>query len=288
LALFLLPIIILCLFDIAVGDPAAVLFWGIAKFLNDYSNTITALSGVAVAGFTFTLWRSTDKLWISAEKQRENSDRQYSLDRQDTTNSLRIAARAATAMEEANKVSREHLVAAERPWLNASIEVLGEIRFIYDGGEETGCSLGFSISLKNFGKSPATEVQVSAHLIIGASETPWNFLDYQINLSNSMLGWRDRSQDDIIFPGETRIIPQLRLANYSDTIETRSSNAVRVFVVGCVHYGFPFSKGHHQAWFSGEVRLRANSNLLLDRTSGNIPAESLFFQQVLGANKFAD
>jgi hypothetical protein len=46
-----------------------VVLWKIIKILNDAGVAVTALATIAIAGFTFTLKRSTDRLWNAGEGQ---------------------------------------------------------------------------------------------------------------------------------------------------------------------------------------------------------------------------
>jgi hypothetical protein len=41
----------------------------VARYIESHTDLIIALSGTAVAAFTYTLWRATDKLWTAGERQ---------------------------------------------------------------------------------------------------------------------------------------------------------------------------------------------------------------------------
>jgi hypothetical protein len=59
---------------------ATNLFWYVVGFLETYNGAVTAVATIAIAAFTLTLKRSTDKLWEAGEKQftlaKETADRQ--------------------------------------------------------------------------------------------------------------------------------------------------------------------------------------------------------------------
>lgn len=60
--------------DCASYHVVLVALWKIGKALSD-AVFVTALSTAAIAGFTWTLWQSTEKLWAAGEKQRELAEK---------------------------------------------------------------------------------------------------------------------------------------------------------------------------------------------------------------------
>jgi hypothetical protein len=55
------------------GLPLFVLI-KIAEFIENHEPFFTATASVAIAAFTFTLWRATDKLWTAGERQLGHSE----------------------------------------------------------------------------------------------------------------------------------------------------------------------------------------------------------------------
>jgi hypothetical protein len=53
------------------------LFFAALEFSQKYGEAITALGTLAIAGFTLTLWRSTDRLWSSSEKSLRLTQRAF-------------------------------------------------------------------------------------------------------------------------------------------------------------------------------------------------------------------
>jgi hypothetical protein len=49
--------------------------WRLAKFVDDWSALVTAIATIAVAGFTATLWRATDKLFKAGERQSASTEK---------------------------------------------------------------------------------------------------------------------------------------------------------------------------------------------------------------------
>jgi hypothetical protein len=74
-----LLILIACVVFILVGlclyRPA--LLFAALEFCNKNGEAITAVGTLSIAGFTLTLWRSTDKLWASGEKSLRLTQRAF-------------------------------------------------------------------------------------------------------------------------------------------------------------------------------------------------------------------
>jgi hypothetical protein len=89
-------------------------------FIDAYHDTINALSALAVALFTFTLWRSTNKLWDAAKRQFEQT--------------------------------ADLFIAENRPWLDLSdpaIEISDDMERVE-----------FYIKAENIGKTPAKLAEI--------------------------------------------------------------------------------------------------------------------------------
>jgi hypothetical protein len=130
--------------------------------LGENDGAIAALSGIAVAFFTYTLWRSTEKLWQAAEAQRaaDSEARRADLERLDV--SLRIAqehtAAAQTAADAAKaqtRSARREFNIDQRPW--CSIEIL-PASDLTCAGRGDAWRLEITTVIKNHGKMPALNV----------------------------------------------------------------------------------------------------------------------------------
>jgi hypothetical protein len=124
--------------DYSGNQSCATVHEAIFRFLrfiwvNANHDNINAFAAVAVAVFTFTLWRSTLKLWETGEKQ------------------IAIAKVSADAAIESNKLSRDLSVAENRPWLSVNI-IIGHRGLYFD---ENGANLDLVFIVKNTGKTPA-------------------------------------------------------------------------------------------------------------------------------------
>jgi hypothetical protein len=111
-------------------------------FFNFYGAAITAIATIAIAGFTYTLKRSTDRLWESGEKQiivtKESAD---------------AAKSAANTAAEGNVLTREIFIAEQRPWLLWRFPPTSSIIKI---GEQINVRI--TAEIENIGKTPALNV----------------------------------------------------------------------------------------------------------------------------------
>jgi hypothetical protein len=124
-----------------------VALWKIQKVLNDIGATITALATIAIAVFTYTLKKSTDKLWDAGERQLKSA--QEAAAEQSGLMSRSVAAAANTAA-----ASMRHAIAAE-----SSLENI-ERPYIFVFGVSPirmGVTGEFFVeySVANYGKMPA-------------------------------------------------------------------------------------------------------------------------------------
>ncbi len=115
---------------------------------------ITALSGIAVAGFTLALWLSTEKLWKVATEQAGDMKR-----------SIQAAESAARAAIDQAEIAERTLLANERAWVSVEVSEWTGIEFHRTGT----ASLDVTLLVKNIGKTIAINVQTVATMIANAS-----------------------------------------------------------------------------------------------------------------------
>src|SRR5262249_3067045 len=103
----------------------------VTEALDKVGGVVTAFATVAIAIFTLTLKRATDKLWAAGERQ-------------------------ISAVEEANRISRESMIAGRRAWLSVDdVKLIHPTRFTEDG-----FILRVEAVIRNFGETPAKSVSV--------------------------------------------------------------------------------------------------------------------------------
>jgi hypothetical protein len=118
--------------------------FALAELLEEYGGVLTALATVAIAWFTFTLRRSTDRLWEAGEGQ------------------LRVAKDSADAA----KASSEALARMERAYLFLSVVVA------HLGGKGVDHRVSVQFHFKNYGRTPALVTDVLAALQVCPSGCP--------------------------------------------------------------------------------------------------------------------
>lgn len=111
-------------------------------FIDRYHDTLNAVSTLAVAIFTATLWSTTRGLYISGEKQ------------------IALANRTAAAAENAVSVARGSFILSQRAWLKVGFSLSDSLR-VYDG--KIVCNA--QITATNVGNITATEVRYHAKIV---------------------------------------------------------------------------------------------------------------------------
>lgn len=142
---------------------ALVVLWHIGEALNYYGAAIAAVATAGVLIFTGTLWRATERLWTSAERQIGNLQEQLMI--------------AADAAETAQKTVAHMESAAERE-LRAYIGV----RLLQrdDGANPTFDRVSgpwIALEIRNFGKTPAYKVTHWLTTAMGPPDWPGPFED---------------------------------------------------------------------------------------------------------------
>jgi len=154
---------------------AAFMLIQVYEAANALSVPITALATIAIASFTWTLWRSTYKLWLASE-------RQIAISRQ--------SAYAAETAASAAKKTAETQIGAERAWFllvidEENFEKVLDSRINADGWPAVirNPNPQVRFHFENFGKSPAfvkeicTDIKVLPNLPSKLTYTPnipWN------------------------------------------------------------------------------------------------------------------
>jgi hypothetical protein len=90
----------------------------IGKILDALGVAITALATIAITWFTFSLRRSTDKLWDAGERQIELARETSAAQSLDMQASIKAAKKSA-------KVAENALIATDRAWISIKAEIMG-------------------------------------------------------------------------------------------------------------------------------------------------------------------
>jgi hypothetical protein len=159
----------------------------LGNLLDNHAGAIAAFATIAIAAFTWTLWRSTDKLWDANERQLRHAvvesqrARVYRLKDED-----RIREQIKISRDSANAalLNAEALINSERARLYAVVErsnLYDTVGFaglidqkMDDEFVSTRPSLDFFI--KNLGRTPGIMTEVSYQLIQGSqSQSTWEY-----------------------------------------------------------------------------------------------------------------
>ena len=122
--------------------------WAFAKAVDHYSALITAAATIAIGYFTYTLKKSTDRLWGAADEQLRHMQTEAGRERMDRRRELDILEGNATAARELANVAQAALSQLERPY----IFVFG-VRAIKQDAETQDFFVEYSVA--NYGKMPA-------------------------------------------------------------------------------------------------------------------------------------
>ena len=164
-------------------ETCATLHEGVMRvlaFVWDHAthDNISAAAAVVIAIFTWTLWRSTERLWQSADKQfthAKQKEFQAFLDKASDNNRLREQIQISQQTADAATLSAKALIDAERAHLyviikNETVKSTFQSGVMYDNSPSMEDSPmtgpGIQYVFQNFGKSPAILVQVMHGMIV--------------------------------------------------------------------------------------------------------------------------
>lgn len=135
----------------------------LGQFLETHGGTIAALATLLIAFFTFTLWRSTDKLWKESKAAGV------------TAAIIASAAKeSADAAKKSADVAERTLIDLERPHL-FFVPIEHNLREI-TRGEPAAEKIGLDIRYKivNYGRSPAIITAFESGVAISPEFSDWN------------------------------------------------------------------------------------------------------------------
>ena len=171
-------------------------------------------------------------------------------------------------MKTASKLTQKTLnllVVDQRPWVSVDVQTIAPLTF----DSKNNGSIGVRFTLKNTGRSPATQIEIFPRLyLLGGdpAKQKLNPTEEQLSYcekfrkhknpkerSTSLFGFR-------LSPGDT-ITKDYYLGISADAIfdyqsyfdkassQKSSSTWIQPILIGCVDYGMPFNDEHHQTGF---------------------------------------
>lgn len=246
-----------------------------------------------IAGFTGALFLATTGLWVFTGLMWQSTVRALKDEEAAVAvalNHVKESGRAASAMEEANKLNREIFVSSERAWLFPNVSIASPLT--YDPVNNGALRIDFHISVRNVGRSPAINAHVQTELVIPAIGKE-NFLvaPIQVRISERARARRTDFFDQVVFPSGEVVYPIGHIVSREELDRVTSvSQSMIPTLVGCVDYQFPFGPDHHQTWFSFYIQRRLPNGRLsgIDRASGDIPSDELMLSQAFTSKRHAD
>jgi hypothetical protein len=131
----------------------------IPQFLDRMGGVLTALATVAIAAFTLTLKRATDRLWDAGERQIQFAGESSATQSHDMQASIKAAAESAKAANRSAEVAENALIATDRAWISIKAKIIGPLTF-----KDGFVAINVRFDMTNVGKSPATHAELFAQL----------------------------------------------------------------------------------------------------------------------------
>ena len=246
--------------------------------LNYYGVAITALATVFIGVFTLTLKLSTDNLWMAAKDQIAAAENAAKMQSRDMQASIAVADKAANAAKQSADVAKQTLIAAQRAWIKAKIDI-GNIPLVFD---QNGASTTVSFEITNVGNAPAINVTSHAWLIVG-KQRQFPLAEQQrrfdeIRRQPFMFGFT-------LFPGENfpgaigiglwTVQVNVTRDEIDEGFRLTNGAYISLYVIGCIDYTFPIDADmHHQTTFMLELR-KTLPDIFIRPDDGQIPPSSL-------------
>jgi len=238
----------------------------IRQTASENDGAIAALSGIAVAIFTFTLWQVTGKLWRSAESQLAAF--QESL--------VHAEATSTAAMQQAD-MARKTLSASLRPWIKAELVLRGPIVWTDQGG-----SIMLVVKMVNVGNVPAhgvdAEIDARSPMQGDLPAEQIAFADQFRRKSN--IGFTMFPNDPVSFEYTTHINQTeiTRAKSYWHDKKGIDRDALFVTLFTCVTYWSAVDDTIRQTGpiYKLQRRPDANNSTAISPSRGDVPLEALY------------
>jgi hypothetical protein len=269
--------------DRTISDPIALYTFLLAIF------TLALAAASVFQGYFLIRADSTAKTAADAALATANA-----INTQNThiENSLAEAKRAADEMSnlakatgEANKISRDHLIAANRAWLQVTVRVTG---VGHDQANDM-LTVNFAYTIRNLGTAPAVRTHIQAEIILSFD----NLHEHQKRISENAKS-AAAMHEPIIFPGNTleKSVTYIGHGNQEilQSIQKYSGFLV-INLIGCVDYQFPAAADHRQTWFAYGIDTKDDQDRRIAiRTDGipTIAADRLVLSEAFATVHYAD
>ena len=245
----------------------------VPAFVEKHEKFFIVVATIAIAWFTFTLWRATNGLLNAAKMQQ--SDMKTSLE------IARDAADASTKAAVAAQKSADSLLMNLRPWLCCQPEIFGPL--IYN--EQRDAKFQFRFHIKNLGQSPAVAIQFLPFLALNSPQHEQPIIRLQkwaehnrampprvarvLFPENKTIFGEDLGL--VLFPGETHTvdytIPITRAEIEKSCEDTMPQMIFWPSLCGIVSYSYPLASVRADTGFVYGIMLNGMPNFKLDEVA---------------------
>lgn len=188
------------------------------------------------------------------------------------------AKQAAIAAAQSVSISQQTLTATQRPWVSCTPRI-GSALVFKDGA----ATIKIDFLLRNFGVTPATNVEVH-HRIVTEAHEAWAVAREVVETTrkrkpNRALGHKIFPTDTFIF-GITTTIPKNDIDAFGKRFGQEESDKLwPPTIVGCVVYNSPFNSTNHVTEFMVQFGKRDHENpkifLAFDIAAGQYPIDDI-------------
>lgn|GEM_PF-6661083 len=241
------------------------------------------------AAFTGLLTLSTALLWWQTKRLAEGAEDQS----KKMVESLKEMRRSAKAATKAAEVAERTLVAQDRPWIHIQPNIVGPLIFT-----ETEISIEINVTLRNVGRSPATDVQLMSEMCVSLVDASRKADEYIQQKWSRLLSF-----GSMLFPNTEINLPfnggytySITTKNFVDKIvesekgrlasepEGEPWNFGSPALLFAVAYGVPADQGpwRKQTVMCFEIAHSAPGHWGWDGHACEIPAEKLILRHYFG------
>lgn len=245
----------------------------IPQFLDRMGGVLTALATLAIAAFTLTLKRSTDRLWDAGERQLKLAADTAAAQSRDMQASIKTA-------EEANRLNKETFIASQRPWLNVEASLVSDYT---SDGESAAVQL--QVHVTHVAGPPA--LNVVCNILTFPNTEVGTERDHYRRLSDMLkkMNTKNSGYGVMLFPQRTMEAskPSTLATWYKKSIDIGNAKGavLQLGALGicvCVDYFSPVDDNHYQMGFIYLLFEFDAANRItkgFDLTAREIPREQL-------------
>jgi hypothetical protein len=252
--------------DYHLGPWAVIL---IAEFVDAHNGVVTAIGTIAVALFTLTLWRTSDRQAALTREAVDDAKRQAVYNEK----AANAAAKSADAAVESNRINRELFVEANRPRItveNVSVSDLsGDSAIVHPDGK---LQVNVGVWFKNRGRGPAdlTSVHIEGRVPEISFNTEIEERRFADHVRTDILPHYPFRQN--LLAGDTSMNALAVYLTKDDVERFVLSGWSVFFAVGVIFYSYKLGGSLHEFRFNLQIAPTIDKTLL--RKPGRLPASA--------------